>query len=659
MAANNMSSSLQDEYPPKADLRQMMAQQPLPTIPPGAINPASMAGDEPAKQARTILDRLGTALADDDAIALESCFFASQAYWKDQLAFTYHLRTFSGSQAIVASLLETNRLRQIVSDIRIDGGAIFLPATPTLQFIDCGIIFRTSSPGATCKGKVILLPVTNRDGTIEWKIWVLSTFLESLDLQPEDEALLQSPGKQLEGLTTFETDVFIVGGGNAAITVAARLKALGVESVMAERNPRPGDNWALRYDCMRFHVPTSFCDLPYMPYDEELRSPHLLTKDELAAQVRRYVETFHLNIITSAQIVSTKYDPSPKLWEIKLETPAGQLTAHAKHLVLATGIASQEPFLPKVADSHLYQGLSLHSAQYRNATQLAEAGAKSVIVVGSANTAFDVLENCHAAGLQTTMVVRSPTYIIPVDYLCDHHSLGAYDMGVEFADRLFLTLPSYVDAQFARGLMAQFAARDSHRYDALAAAGFPVIDSRDPDMTLMHNLLERAGGHYIDVGGTKLLEDGKAGMKAGVEPVAYTATGLRFSDGSSSEADAVIWCTGFADKNMRDIATQILGGNSANADTDKESNGVLGPCDIAARLDATWGVDSEGEIRGLWKRQSRLDNIWVAGGYTQQHRWHSRTLALQIKASLDGVLPPAYRDTPSPVRASPLKCSFL
>lgn len=49
-----------------------------------------------------------------------------------------------------------------------------------------------------------------------------------------------------------------------AVTLAARLKALNVESVMAERSARPGDNWALRYDCMKFHIPTSFCELPYM-----------------------------------------------------------------------------------------------------------------------------------------------------------------------------------------------------------------------------------------------------------------------------------------------------------------------------------------------------------------------------------------------------------
>ncbi|KNG89349.1 monooxygenase [Aspergillus nomiae NRRL 13137] len=641
MASNDFPSLLHDECPPRADLRQMMAHQPLPTIPPGTIDPGSITGDEPVKLARTVLRRLSAALADDDAIAVESCFFASQAYWKDQLALTYHLRTFSGPSTITTSLLETKNLREIEGEIAVDGGA---------QFIDCGIAFRTASPGANCKGKVVLLPVKNRDETIEWKIWVLSTFLEGLDVQQEDEALLKSPGRQLDGLATFDTDVFIIGGGNAAVTLAARLKALGVDSVMAERNPRPGDNWALRYDCMRFHIPTSFCDMPYMAYDEELRAPHLLTREELASQVRRYVETFNLNIITSAQILSTRYDLSTKLWEVKVKAPAGQQTAHCKHLVLATGIASQEPYLPKVVDGHLYQGTSLHSAQYKNGKQLTETGAKSVLVIGSANTAFDVLEDCHSAGLQTTMVVRSPTYVVPVEYVCDKHSLGAYDMGVEFADRLFMTLPSHVDAQLARGLIAQFAAEEPHRYDALAAAGFPVIDSRDPDTALMHNLLERAGGHYVDVGGTKLLTDRKAGMKAGVEPIAYTATGLRFSDGSTADADAVVWCTGFADKDMRDTAIRTLGGHSSGKETETETEKVLGPREIAGRLDATWGIDAEGEIRGLWKRQSRLENLWIAGGYTQQHRWHSRTLALQIKASLEGILPPAYLDTPHSAR---------
>lgn len=89
----------------------------------------------------------------------------------------------------------------------------------TQQFIDCGIVFRTASPAATCTGKVVLLPVKSRinvsEETIEWRIWILSTILESLDLHEEDEKLLRVPGKQLNGCDIFETDVFIIGGGNA------------------------------------------------------------------------------------------------------------------------------------------------------------------------------------------------------------------------------------------------------------------------------------------------------------------------------------------------------------------------------------------------------------------------------------------------------------
>jgi hypothetical protein len=60
------------------------------------------------------------------------------------------------------------------------------------------------------------LPVkAEQDGneTIEWKIWILSTRLESLDLQAEDESLLHCPATQFD--LDFETEVFIVGGGNA------------------------------------------------------------------------------------------------------------------------------------------------------------------------------------------------------------------------------------------------------------------------------------------------------------------------------------------------------------------------------------------------------------------------------------------------------------
>lgn len=258
-----------------------------------------------------------------------------------------------------------------------------------------------------------------------------------------------------------------------------------------------------------------------------------------------------------------------------------------------------------------------------------------MIIVGSANTAFDVLEDCNAAGLQTTMNVRSPTYIVPLSYVCDKMSLGAYDIGVEFADRMFQTGPSAVDTQLARGLFAMFGSKEPERYAALAKAGFPVLDSTHPDTDLMSNLLEHAGGHYVDTEGTRLLSEGKAGIKAMVEPVAFTENGLKFSDGTTLTADAVIWCTGFADKYEPNLTAEILGGGPEAED-------------IASRLDATWGLDEEGEIRGMWKRHLRVENYYTFGGFTSQHRYYSRVIALQIKAAIEGILPPAYRDTPQP-----------
>jgi hypothetical protein len=91
------------------------------------------------------------------------------------------------------------------------------PAPILKMFIDCGISFRTSSPALSCTGRIILLPTKSRVGEAaeSWKIWILSTWIENLIHHPEDEALLLSPGRKLDGIDKIETDVFIVGAGSS------------------------------------------------------------------------------------------------------------------------------------------------------------------------------------------------------------------------------------------------------------------------------------------------------------------------------------------------------------------------------------------------------------------------------------------------------------
>lgn len=268
-----------------------------------------------------------------------------------------------------------------------------------------------------------------------------------------------------------------------------------------------------------------------------------------------------------------------------------------------------------------------------------------MIIVGSANSAFDIMEDCCAAGLTTTIVARSPTYLFPWDYALAPQGLGAYQtLGAELADRLQMTGPVSIGGQLARGLHQMLAEKEPERYAPLAKAGFPVYDSQHGRGDLLHHLMERGGGHFNDIGeGVAMIVEGRVGVKGGVEPVAYTGTGLRLSDGSVVDADAVVWCTGFKDKD-RSVTVEVLGAKTFVDGEAGEGDEILGPQDIAARRDAVWGVDKEGELRGMFKRNLRVDNYWIFGGTTAQHRFYSKVVALQIKAEIEGILPEAYRD---------------
>ncbi|KAI1383771.1 FAD/NAD(P)-binding domain-containing protein [Hypoxylon trugodes] len=651
------TSLLNEEYPRRADLRKEL-RRPLPFIPPGTVDPAVLSGEEINRQALAVVEAFDNALSTNDTKGLASCFLDGQPYWRDILALTSHLRTFTKPGVIVPALLETKNLRGVKGGLKFER-ADFVPATPVLQFIDCRVTFKTTAPAATCSGRLILLPIKVEGRPdkeiLSWKIWILSTWIDNLDVQAEDENLLRSPGRNLDDLTTIETDVLIVGGGNSGTSIAARLKALGVESVILDRNPRVGDNWAFRYDCVRFHLPAAACAMPYLPFKKEWQTPHLLKRDELADHLIRYAAEFDLNYINSMKIQTTTYDQVKKRWTIQFETPNGVVKAIGKQLVQSTGFSASKPYRPPMLDVQRYRGINIHSAEFKNAQLLKNHGAKSVVVIGSANTAFDVIEDCNRTGLKTTIVARSPTYILPVDYVRNAQAMGLYDhVPIENADKHFLTLPNAVESQITHGLLARLASEEPNRYESVAATGFPVLVSSHPDASLQHHLLERGGGHYVDVGGAvELLTEGKVGVKGGVSPVAYTATGLRFSDGTTIDTDAVIWCTGFADKDARSTAADIFGGSDGQKSV-KLANGnakdVLGPLDIADRLDTTFALDAEGEVRGFWKRHLRMENYWAMGGHMQLQRWWSGVLAQQIKMAVEGILPPPYLDTPESVK---------
>ncbi|KAI8168841.1 hypothetical protein KHU50_006120 [Colletotrichum sp. SAR 10_65] len=579
------------EFPPKVDIRGQIYDV-LPNT-----SSTDWAGVDAGKVGLSVVSELSESLRRRHQPSVAKLFTgnATGAHWKDTLALTAHLRTFNGSKTVAAALVELGQLRRITA-VEF-GAAQVVKANEELSWVDCSFYFSTESPRAQCRGKLMIIP-DGADG--EWRIWSMSTWLTNFEDHMEDETLLRQPSIPLPVDTDFQTDVLVIGGGNAGVILAGRLKALNVDYAVIDRNKQVGDNWRLRYDCMRFHTFKSFCQTPYIPYPDE--ASDALTKDELADQIHAFAQEFDLNqrILHQSSIVATSYDAGKKLWS--------------------------------------FRGAIIHSTEYGNGKQLVDAGAKSVIVVGSANTAFDIMPDCHKAGLQTTMIQRSPTYVVPMSYFAHPMGLGAYEfLPIEDCDAVVSGGPLAVGGPLLALCHGMQAMEEPKRYDEVRRAGLQVEDSLTGDLLI--NLIDRCGGHFVDMGkGIELITTGQVGIRSGVVPAGYTADGVLLSDGSEVKTDAVVWCTGFGNLDVRKSLPDILG---------------QGAEQFASKMESTWGVDAEGETRGLWKRQPDVDNIYVFAGGTGQHRWFSKVIALQIKGTLEGIFPEAYRRTPGVEETTP------
>ena len=152
---------------------------------------------------------------------------------------------------------------------------------------------------------------------------------------------------------------------------------------------------------------------------------------------------------------------------------------------------------------------------------------------------------------------------------------------------------------------------------------------------LLESLLTRCGGHIIDMcsGGLDMIASGETAIHSGVHPVSFTESGLRLSNDKIVNADAVIWCTGASSHDGRLDLGNVLGAGGER---------------LAKHIAPTWGVDAEGEVRGLFKRCGDgkeghgSDTVWIVAGGGADHRWASKMIALQVKGVLTGDLPAPY-----------------
>ncbi|KAJ7624512.1 hypothetical protein FB45DRAFT_1086278 [Roridomyces roridus] len=568
------------------------------------------------------MDSFTTFFQRGDVEGVTSLFIA-MSHWRDMLALTWDFRSFHGIDAIQTFL--SDRLSSVqVSGFRVK------PEYTALQRPYDGIAwikihFDFETDIGLASGIVRIVP---QPQNAPWKAHCMFTNLEDLKDFPEQIGSLRNHApnhglwtSQREASLAFENEeptVLIIGAGHSGLDLAARLKTLGVRTILIDRNPRIGDNWRNRYEALCLHDPVWYDHMPYIPFPSTW--PVYTPARKIANWLDHYAEAMELDVWTSSTVKSARKN-AEGTWDVIVERDGKERIFHPKHLVFATGIGANEGKTPSMPGMESFKGQILHSTKHKHA--LDHTG-KKVLIIGACTSAHDIAIDYYRHGVDVTMFQRSSTYVFTVKRGWKHMVRDTYWEGgppTEVADRITASFPHYMAVGLNQLRTKVIAEDDKELLEGLHRVGFRTnLGVMDAGASLAP--WERAGGYYIDVGASQLIIDGKIKLKNDSQISHFTETGLKFENGSEFNADVVVFATGLGE--CRDAIKWICGE------------------EIGAKTRKIWGLNEEGEIYGAW-RDVGVDGLWYMTGNFAVSRFHSKHVALQIKAMEEGVFGTRYQ----------------
>ncbi len=276
-----------------------------------------------------------------------------------------------------------------------------------------------------------------------------------------------------------QTDIVIVGGGQAGLATSYYLKQRDIPHVVLERG-RVGESWrSQRWDAFSINTTNKVNTLPGSPY-EGAEPEAFKTAAEWAGYLEAYAAEHDLPVRTGVSVTSARKTADDRFL---VDTDEGRIAARG--VVAATG-SFISPKVPAIAKDMPESVTQLTAATYRNANQPQEG---AVLVVGSGDSGCQIAEDLLDSGRQVYLCLsnrrRVPRRYRGLD-LCDWSIVsGRWDMTIDTVeDRHIIWNP---DAPLASGV------RGGHTlaYQALEAKGATLL------------------GKLTDVRGSKLSFDGR------------------------------------------------------------------------------------------------------------------------------------------------------
>jgi len=522
--------------------------------------------------------------AQGDAGGIAQAFHDS-GFWRDYLPFGWTLQTLEGSDAISAF------------------GAKYGPKTgftgPVFEGEpeDTEGFFRFQTKDGQGRGYIQL-----KDGRCS----TLFTMLNGLSAVPRQTKASEQPF------------VLIVGCGQGGLALGAQLSDLGVPYLIVDKHPNVGDQWRSRYDSLVLHDPVWYDHMPFKPFPDDW--PVFTPKDKMGDWLDIYAQELGLNIWTSTELVSARFDIDSQTWVAELFQDGQTTTLRPTHLVMALGL-SGFPNVPKLPGQNSFHGTQCHSSAYQGQTDLA---GKDVVIVGANNSAHDIASDLVRLGAKPTMVQRSSTLVVRQDDYCERilgplYSAQAVARGIttDKADILQAAVPLRLMEPRHRKIWDGIRQDRQDFYKSLTDVGF-TLDFAEDGTGLGMKYRRTASGYYIDVGGAEMVADGRITVRSGRGISHLFEKTVYLEDGEALKADAVIYATGYG--GMTDWVAALI---------DQDTADRVGPC---------WGYGSGtkgdpgpwvGELRNMWVETAQ-QGLWFTGGNLSQARFFSRLLGLQL-----------------------------
>lgn len=228
------------------------------------IHPAPRpAPQDPEKPIAIWLKTLNSILSSSTAPSTSdiSALFLPTSYWRDHLCLSWTYQT-APSPAAIESILSSQSIESITLSPTQKPPVLVVPVDfhGLVPAITAFVDVKTKHGNGV--GLIRLLEDLD-EGLGNWKAYTVFTALMGLDRFPEQSGANRPEGvthganpgrknwKDLRALeqefTESEPAVLIIGAGQGGLVAAARLKMLGIPTLVVDRNERVGDNWRKRY----------------------------------------------------------------------------------------------------------------------------------------------------------------------------------------------------------------------------------------------------------------------------------------------------------------------------------------------------------------------------------------------------------------------------